>query len=48
MSRKTMNAGLGAKLQRTVVVRALAVAFGSAVISMGAIPIAMAQSSSPR
>ena len=44
MSRKTINAGLSSKVQRTVITRALAVAFGSAIISIGAIPVAMAQS----
>ncbi len=46
MSRQIMdkNKGLGIKLQRTVLVRALAIAFGAAVLSVGVSPVAMAQS----
>ena len=45
MSRQIMdkNKGLGTKLQRTVLVRALAIAFGAAVLSIGVSPVAMAQ-----
>lgn len=46
MSRKTFEnkKGLGFKLQRTVMVQALSIAFGAAVLSMGVTPAAMAQS----
>ncbi len=45
MSRLNMDKkkGLGAELQRTVLVRALAIAFGATVLSMGVSPVAMAQ-----
>lgn len=46
MSRKTneIKKGLGFKLQQTVMVRALSIAFGAAVLSVGVTPAAMAQS----
>lgn len=46
MSRKTSEnkKGLGFKLQRTVMVQALSIAFGAAVLSLGVTSVAMAQS----